>query len=423
MSIADDLRALFRRGGATDAESTGSTDSYSLGYERMRSQPMVQSLEQRLIIALSEPHLVVRHRDGEELTGARATTAAVAQRLIDAGDGDDQLSHLAANAVVDALQVGFGLLECPLWPPSTEVGPTQNARGERWRYIPTTHADAHMTNLEDGRMRVAWSMRRPSYYWLDSERWRPDEVVKLRFDRDPAQTWRGRGTLSSLGQVVFAEFHQLQLQSAAIANAPVGYLGIIEAMNEPAFKQLVRRIRGSVSGRSRGSLAMFHVQGLKEVQALKFDPGSMRMNDLQVAHEALVDQSMGVPPPIAGGLLGALHTTYENYRSAERVFYRNHLQHLWMRAAQMLTTQWLHRHIDADPELVVDFDLSQIPALQEDRNESAMRIGAGYNASAATLNQYVEAMGLPSYGERGDVLRIGNDFIPVEDVLGPANSD
>lgn len=415
---SDRIVELLRRGGR-DAEGTGAGVSYALGYSRSRRQPLIQSLEQRLITALSEPPLVVRRTDGEELAGVQVTTAGVARRLIDLGDDEDALQLLAAASIVDALQVGFGLLECPLWPPRPAAGSGANARGERWRYIPTNDAQGDTTRgINAVGQRVSLAMREPSVYWLESERWNPDEVVKLRFDRDPDETWHGRGALDSLGQVIFAEFHQLQLQAAAIANAPFGYLGILQQMQEPAFKKLARRIRQSVTGRNRGSLSM-QTDGFKDVQRFEFDPAHVRFNELQIAHEAYAGQSLGVPGPIAGGLSGLVHTTFDNYRTARQVFYRERLRPLWRLTGRILTKQWLHRYIDADPQLEVAYDLSDIAGLQEDRTEAAARIHTGYAGSAATLNQYAEAMGLPSYGARGDVLKIGQDFIPVDDVLGP----
>ncbi|MXY23670.1 MAG: phage portal protein [Acidobacteria bacterium] len=414
---SDRIFDLLRRGG--NAAGTGSQIAYSLGYSRSRRQPLIQPNEQRLITALSEPPLVVRRRDGEEIAGAQVTTAGVARRLIDLGDDEDPLQYLAAASVVDALQVGYGLLECPLWPPRPAAGSGANARGERWRYIPTNDAQGDTTRgVNAAGQRVALSMREPSVYWLESERWNPDEVVKLRFDRDPDEAWHGRGALDSLGQVIFAEFHQLQLQAAAVANAPYGYLGVIKPKQESQFRRVARRIRQSVTGRNRGSLSMTD-EGFDDLKQLEFDPNHVRFNELQLSHEAYADQSLGIPAPIAGGLLGMSAATYDNYRMARQVFYRERLRPLWRMTGEMLTKQWLHRYIDADPQLEVAYDLSDIAGLQEDRTEAAARIHTGYAGSAATLNQYVEAMGLPSYGARGNVLKIGQDFIPVDDVLGP----
>ena len=422
MSFADRLRGMLGRGPSGGSDS-GSDVNYALSYAQMRDQPLIQPLEQNLYLALAEPPLVVRHvrhAEGEEPTGDDAIIAGVASELMARGaDEDDTLPMMLASAVIDALQVRYGLVEKPRWPPGrapTFGGRAANSRGEGWRYIPTNDAYADQGGSSASR---AWSLRRPRYYSLESERWGPDEVVKLRFGHDSRETWRGRGALDSMGQVVFAEFHTLQLAAAAVANAPLGYMGAMGKMNESEFRRITRRIRGAVTGRQRGSLSM-HTQKFEDVHEFKFDPSSVNFAEQQKARQAYADQSLGVPSQISGGLLGAMHTTYENYRTAERLFYRRRLRLLWRQAADALTRQWLYADLGASDDIVVVYDLSAVEALQDDRIEAATRIGSAYLNHAALWNEYRVAVGLEPRAD-GDVLLAPSGdtiFLPPEDLLG-----
>ena len=421
MNAGDLLRGLFGRGRGGVSEA-GSGVTYGLGYADMRDQPLIQPLEQSLYLALAEPPLVVRHvrhEEGEEPAGDDAIIAGVATELLARGDDDDTVPMILASAVIDALQVRYGLIEKPLWPPRQRAQSgfrPANARGDGWRYIPTNEVYADRSSLTGS---GAWSLRRPRVYTLESERWGSDEVVKLRFGHDSRETWRGRGALDSLSQVLFAEFHTLQLAAAAVANAPLGYMGSLGKMNEPAFRRITRDIRGGLTGRRRGELTM-HSEKFEAVHEFKFDPRSVDFEAQQKARQAYADQALGIPSQISGGLLGSVSSTYENYRTAERLFYRRRLRLLWRLASKALTRQWLYADLGASDDLEIAHDLSGVEALQEDRTEAAARIGKAYLEEAALWNEYRVAVGLQPRPD-GDVLRVANGntiFVRPEELLG-----
>lgn len=414
MGMRDLLGALLRRGDSP-ASPLGSDAGDEISIREKRMTPIVRGLESRLLRAFSEPPLRVVHVAGEELSGPLAASAARGNRLIALGDGDSPLSTLVAASIIDGLQNGFGLVEPPLWP--AREGGGANARGDVWRYIPT---DLIKTNPTRHGRREALELQRPSSYQLGVEAWTPDELIKLRFEYDSAATWRGYSNLDSLGTVIFAEFAALEAQARTIANSTEGHIAAISGGGtDDQFKQKVQSIKKHTTGRGRGGTSLIEAHGLSALQRLGFDPNWVRFNDQQMAHESYAGQLYGVPPPVFGGLLGQATYSRDNYRSARRAFFRELIRPLWTETARRLTTQWLHRFIDDSPELAVEYDLSGVEALQEDRDEAAARIGQGWRDATATWNQYADAMGLPTH-PNGDVLRIGQDFLPVDDVLGPA---
>jgi hypothetical protein len=111
----------------------------------------------------------------------------------------------------------------------------------------------------------------------------------------------------------------------------------------------------------------------------------------------------GVPPIIAGIQAGLDAATYSNYEQARKAFFEDTVSGLWARLDGALTRGLLTEFTD-DPAISIEFDTTDVPALQEDK--AALRTWARESLSAGgmTLNQYQIAVGLPGFGEAGEVM-------------------
>ena len=85
----------------------------------------------------------------------------------------------------------------------------------------------------------------------------------------------------------------------------------------------------------------------------------------------------GIPSIVLNFGSGMERSIYNNMSEADRRAVTSYLQPLWWHIAQELTHQLL-RDIDSDESHFVEFDLSEVGALQEDENLMWTRIGKAY---------------------------------------------
>ena len=112
-------------------------------------------------------------------------------------------------------------------------------------------------------------------------------------------------------------------------------------------------------------------------------------------------------------------STYENVNAAERLFWRNtvvpELKFLEAELNEMLVPQF------GDEDLFVQFDLTDIEALQESANDVAARQQKDVDSGILTINEVRKHRGMEPV-PWGDVMWLPIGMMPVEDASGPPSS-
>ena len=126
----------------------------------------------------------------------------------------------------------------------------------------------------------------------------------------------------------------------------------------------------------------------------------------------------GVPPILVGIQAGLDASTYSNYAQARRAFFEDTVSALWSRIAGAIGRALLPSFGDAE-SVYVEFDTSNVVALQEDKTQRWQRGRDALAAGGITLNQFQAMVGLPGFGEAGDVLLLPFSVMPTRpDDLG-----
>jgi HK97 family phage portal protein len=112
---------------------------------------------------------------------------------------------------------------------------------------------------------------------------------------------------------------------------------------------------------------------------------------LDARAEARICAVLDVPPILVGAKVGLDRSTYSNYAEARTAFWQDGQLPRLKRIADEINT-------DLAPEfgvgIEVDWDLSGVPALQEDAAIVWQRAGQAYQWGGITLNEYRAMMGL-----------------------------
>lgn len=127
-------------------------------------------------------------------------------------------------------------------------------------------------------------------------------------------------------------------------------------------------------------------------------PDKLRLQHIWDHSESRICMAFGVPPILVGCTIGLNRSTFANYAEARKSFWQETLLPLYTRCAQRLT-KGIAKEFGED--LVIEFDFSNVKALQEQRESTYVAI-AGWNAGILTLNQTLKMFDLPELGEDGE---------------------
>lgn len=138
-------------------------------------------------------------------------------------------------------------------------------------------------------------------------------------------------------------------------------------------------------------------------QKLQSDLDELAYPDLRFLTEAHICAVFGVPPIVANMQVGLAAATYSNYEQARKAFFEDTVKSLWDRLDGAMT-RGLLLEFDATGKLSLEFDTSQVPALSDDADQVWSRATESLRSGGMTLNQYQSALGMPGFGDAGDVL-------------------
>lgn len=157
-------------------------------------------------------------------------------------------------------------------------------------------------------------------------------------------------------------------------------------------------------------VALLH--GGLDVRPIGYDLNEMAYPELRRLLEARICMTFGVPPILVGAQVGLDASTYSNFEEARRTFYEDTIVPLWARIDGALTRSLLPE-LESDRSVSLEFDTSNIAALQEDVTPAWQRATAALAAGAITLNQAQLEMGLPGFGPDGEVVFLPGTALPV----------
>jgi HK97 family phage portal protein len=238
-----------------------------------------------------------------------------------------------------------------------------------------------------------------SYYEIwDGVRWNAvprEDIVHFRNGLKVGDRRYGVGDLDSVLREVFTDNEAARFSANILRNMgiPGGIISSSDSDNPitdaPAIKAA---FMNATTGDRRGEVIVV-------TTPLKYDPPTTNPKDINVDEfrkkaEERIPAVLGIHPAVPGLGAGLDRSTYSNMEEAFRAAWRNNLIPTQTVLAAELTTQLLPDL--GRPNERVEFDYSDVEALQESRNDQVTRAVAAYNAGLVKRSEARQWLGLQS---------------------------
>lgn len=227
----------------------------------------------------------------------------------------------------------------------------------------------------------------------------PTNVVHFRYGLDPDDHRLGYAPLRKLLSEVSADEQATRYAARLLANLAVNGLTLSFDKDSPAIDQaqadeLKARISAAYGGDNVGGAAVLSPGAT--LTALGFSPEQMDLGTLHRVPEERICAVLSVPAAMVGLGVGLEHSIYNNVRQAEEHFTERMLIPEWRAVASTLTMS-LVPDFTSEKAIFLDFDLSNVRALQEDQDALATRLVTLVAGGILTED---EARAMLSYGPK-----------------------
>lgn len=246
-----------------------------------------------------------------------------------------------------------------------------------------------------------------------------EDVIHFRDGVDPFNTRYGLSRLKTLLREIYGDSAVASYAAKLLGgNGVIPFvLGIDDSdgqLSQADLDNIKARMLTQTSGANAG-------QGLVLSSRMTFERTGMTPQEMDIRTSRYMAQEMyaavtGIPPQVLNFGAGLERSIYNNMAQADRRAVDQYLQPLWWHIAQELTHQLL-RDIDLDGSHFVEFDISEVGALQEDENERWKRIALAYESGIIKRSEAREAIGYdPSEGDADEVyyVRGGAATVTIE---------
>lgn len=130
--------------------------------------------------------------------------------------------------------------------------------------------------------------------------------------------------------------------------------------------------------------------GGMKYQEIGTQPDKMAFPEVIGLSEARVCSAFGVEPILVGAKIGLDRSTYSNYETAEKAFWKNTVPAL----LTLLADEFTSGLTEPQDGRACRWDTDEVPALQEDVDSREQRYGRLLRNGSATINEYREAAGM-----------------------------
>jgi HK97 family phage portal protein len=172
-------------------------------------------------------------------------------------------------------------------------------------------------------------------------------------------------------------------------------------------------------GGLRNAAVPFWLGGVKDIKRVGFDFNEFAWTELRDLDELAIVQAFGVPASMAQIRVGLQHSdSRANAEVDERKFYRQTVIPR-LRDLDGLLTHELLPLFDTRPSVAIEFDTSDVQALQEDRNARANALTPALLGGAIPVSVWSAELGLPEPAADFYLTPLSTERVPVADVLKP----
>ena len=231
-----------------------------------------------------------------------------------------------------------------------------------------------------------------------------EDMIHWRYGRDPLDIRLGRSPLQSALREIATDNAASTaayglLRNGAMPSIVIGPDGKDTGigMSPEEARGLKRQIRNDFTGDNAGGVAVLS-EGFK-LERVSLTPSELALDSVRTLPEERICAVMGVNPMVLGLGSGLERSTYSNFERAQQAAWEDGMIPLVRSLAETLTEALLPDFTD-DDSLRVDFDLSEVRALQDDMTTESARAIALFTGGLANRAEAKRIAGLQP--EEGD---------------------
>lgn len=254
--------------------------------------------------------------------------------------------------------------------PTSKKGELYQLRSDRMSVIPGTGE-----NLVGGYEYRAGTQK-PS-------RFDPEEVLHLTYYR-PTSDFYGLSPMEVASRAIDQNNEAKAWNVALLQNMarPSGLLISEEALTDQEFERMKAQFSEEYSGPTRSGKPLVLEGGLKW-ENISYSPAEMDWLEAQKHTMREICAAFHIPPQMLGDYEGS---TYSNYQEARQAFYMETVLPLMDMIRDELN-RWLVPKFKDGDRLYLDYDLSSIDAIQENRAEKWKMAMEGFQNGIITVNE------------------------------------
>ena len=224
-----------------------------------------------------------------------------------------------------------------------------------------------------------------------------EDMVHIRQGIDPNDHRRGHAPLKSVLREILGDESAGQFTTALLNNMAVP--GVVLTPRSDGYGGPTKEEAESISamykekfgGANRG--APMVLSGAMNVEVVSFTPDQMKLAELRRIPEERVSAVLGVPAILAGLGAGLNSATYNNTKELKEFFTEQKLVPMWRTVANELTHQLLVPDF-GDKNLMCDYDIQSVRALQTDVDNLYKRVNMGVSGGWITIGEARQVVGL-----------------------------
>lgn len=247
----------------------------------------------------------------------------------------------------------------------------------------------------------------------------PEDIIHLK-TLNPYDDYYGMPPLAACAERVDTDNAMRSFTRAFFQNAavPAGMLNIMKQVTATERELIQAHLRRNYSGGNAWStLVIDNAEAKYEPMGMPIGERGIAMPSLDEINEARIAMAFGVPLSLAGARLGQASSSYANRRSDREMFWDETMIPIYKDIAAALT-------MGLEPEYpgafdYLEFDLSEVQALQEDETAKVDRVTKKLEAGGITVQEYRQELGYEPEFNKGEWLMISAGKTPtlVEDAI------
>lgn len=226
-------------------------------------------------------------------------------------------------------------------------------------------------------------------------------VLHYRDGIDPDNPMQGLSGFKSLLREVFTDDEAANFTASLLRNMGVPGLvvspkddgGGLAPIGDEDVKETKQQFKKATTGDSRGEPII--MSGPTNIQTIGFNPQQMNLKDIRRVPEERCTAVIGVPAIVCGLGAGLDRSTFSNMAEAKDSAWEDKIMPTQRDFAETIALQLLPQ-FESNPEsFQIDFDNSNVRALQDDEDKIATRYTGLVNGGIATVAEAREKVGLP----------------------------